>query len=104
LNQVSYTSGGLPAPPPTGPSSQAVVALVLAILSVCCCNILAPFAWILGNSERRAIREGRAPAAGDGYALAAVILGIIGTCLLGLVVLWVFLFGGLAILQGLTSR
>lgn len=104
MNQNPYSAGGLPAPPPTGPSSQAVTALVLAILSVTCCNILAPVAWVLGNSERRAIREGRSPAAGDGYALAAVILGILGTCLLGFLVLWVFVFGGLAVLEGLTSR
>ena len=94
-------------PPPTAPpasSSQAVTALVLGILGIVCCGFLAPIAWYLGNQELRAIREGRAPATGEGLAKAAQILGIIGTVLLVLTVLWIFFAGGMAILQGIAAN
>lgn len=84
-------------------STQAVTALVLGILGVVCCGLLAPIAWYLGNQEMKAIREGRSPAAGEGISKAAVILGIIGTVLLVLSVLWIFFMGGMAILQGMAN-
>lgn len=103
-----------PPPPPTGPpasssaSTQAITALVLGILGVVCCHPLAPVAWYLSLNEARAIREGRAPAAGEGFAMAGKILGIIGTVILvlGLLIgfLWMLFFGGMAVLQGLSNR
>ncbi|HKV09205.1 MAG TPA: DUF4190 domain-containing protein [Thermoanaerobaculia bacterium] len=95
-----------PPPPPAPPasSSQAVTALVLGILGVVCCGLLAPIAWYLGNQELQAIRQGRAPASGEGLAKAAQILGIIGTILLVLTTLWVFFAGGMAILQGIAAN
>jgi uncharacterized membrane protein YjgN (DUF898 family) len=88
---------------PQSSSTQAVTALVLGILGVVCCGLLAPIAWYLGNQEQKAIREGRSPAAGEGLAKAAVILGIIGTILLVLSLLWIFFMGGMAILQGIAN-
>ncbi|HEX6864988.1 MAG TPA: DUF4190 domain-containing protein, partial [Thermoanaerobaculia bacterium] len=92
-----------PSPPPAS-SSQAVTALVLGILGIVCCGLLAPIAWYLGNQELQAIRQGRAPATGEGLAKAAQILGIIGTILLVLTVLWIFFAGGMAILQGIAAN
>ena len=97
-------------PPPLPPaaaspaSSQAITALVLGVLGVLCSyGILSPFAWYLGNQELKAVREGRSSAGGEGYATAAKILGIIGTIYLGLVILWILVFGGLAVVSGLMS-
>lgn len=84
-------------------STQALAALILGILGFTCCHICAPVAWFLGQAERKAIREGRSPAAGEGFATAGMILGIIGSCLLIFVMLWVFLWGGMAVLGGLLS-
>ncbi len=100
-------------PPPASPvsasaSREAVTALVLGILGVVCCGFVAPVAWYLGQNELRAIRDGRASAAGEGMAMAGKILGMIGTALLavGLLVglLWTLFFGGMAALQGFTNR
>jgi len=96
----------IPSPPPTAAqpqsaSSQAITALVLGILGIVCCQICAPIAWYMANNERKAIREGRAPAAGEGIALVGYILGIIGTILLALWLVWIFFFGGMAILTAL---
>ena len=90
---------------PQSASSQAITALVLGILGVVtCCGILSPIAWYLGSQEQRAIREGRSPAAGQGLAQAAVILGIIGTIVLVFGMLWAFFWGGMAVLSGLMGR
>jgi hypothetical protein len=103
-----------PSPPPPLPpapasaSNQAITALAVGILGVICCGLLAPVAWYLGTAEERAIREGRSPATGQGMATAGKILGIIGTVLLviGLLfgVLWILFLGGLAAVQGFFNR
>lgn len=81
-------------------SSQAITALVLGILGiVTCCGILSPIAWYLGKQEQKAIGEGRSPVAGAQLAQVAVILGIVGTILMVFGLLWVFFWGGLAVLS-----
>jgi hypothetical protein len=107
MSEPSYTPPPPPPPPTAAASSaskEAITALVLGILGVVCCGFLAPFAWYVGQSELRAIREGRSPAAGEGLAMAGKILGIIGTILLAFGLLWVFLWGGMAVLQGMAHR
>lgn len=95
-----------PMPPPPSPSqpqsasTQAIVALVLGILGVICCGLAAPVAWYIGNQELQAILAGTSPAAGEGMAKAGKILGMIGTALMVLWLLWIFFMGGMAILQG----
>jgi hypothetical protein len=77
--------------------SQATLALVLGILGIVICNILGPFAWSIGNTELKAIEAGRRNPANQGMAQAGKILGIIGTVLLGIVLVFgvLFLFVGL---------
>ena len=103
---MTYPSQAPPPPPTAAPaaSSQAITALVLSVLGVLCTyGLLSPIAWYLGNQELRAIREMRSPAAGEGYATAAKILGIIGTVYLGLMILWIVVFGGLAVVSSMMS-
>lgn len=94
-------------PPPLPPSSEspsssrAVMALVFGVLGVVCCGFFAPVAWYLGNEELTGIDAGRLPENNRGLAQIAKILGIIGTVLLGLLLLWVIFFGGLAFLSAL---
>jgi hypothetical protein len=86
---------------PDKPSSQAVTALVLGLLGFVCCQILGPVAWYLGVQEQRSIREGRSPVAGQGFATAGVILGIISTVFLVFGLFWVFAMGGMAVVGGI---
>lgn len=88
---------------PQSASTQAITALVLGILGIFCCGLLAPVAWYLGNQEVKAIREGRSPVAGEGLAKAGMIMGIIGSILLVLSILWIFFMGGMAVLQGMAA-
>lgn len=62
-------------------SSNATVALVLGIVGFFF-SLASPFAIWLGMRELKDIREGRSSPAGQGFAMAGLILGIIGTCFL----------------------
>jgi hypothetical protein len=75
---------------PTDPSrypepSQATTVLVLGILGVVVCQVLGPFAWVMGNKELAAIDAGLRPPENRSTANAGRILGIVGTVLLALV-------------------
>jgi hypothetical protein len=88
------------------PSSQAITALVIGLIGImtCCGTVLSPIAWYLGSQEQKAIREGRSPVAGEALAKIAVILGIVGTAVLAMLVFWIFLMGGLAVISGFLNR
>ncbi len=94
-----------PPPPPAAPgtSNQATISLVLGIVGIICCGLVAPVAWWMGQKELAAIDSGASPEAGRGLATAGKILGIIGTILLGLTLIWVVGFGGLAVLSALSG-
>ena len=79
--------GGYPPRPWYPEASQATLAFVLGILGILVVQVLAPFAWWIGNRERRAIAEGRRSPEGHGLATAGWVLGIVGTVLLGIGVL-----------------
>lgn len=91
-----------PPTPPMAPypeQSQAATALVLGILSIVLCQLLGPVAWKLGSDEIRAIAEARRSPEGLGLAQAGRICGIVGSCLLGLVILFL-IFSVIALLLG----
>ncbi len=94
------------APPPaqTPQSSQATTALIVGIVGVVCCGLAAPFAWYLGNKELQQIAAGLAPASGEGAAKAGKILGMIGSVLLILSLVWVFFMGGMAMLSAMSGH
>ena len=73
-------------------SSQATTVLVLGILGLVICGVLAPIAWVMGNNELEAIDSGRRPPQQRGTANAGRILGIIGTVLLGIGIVFLILF------------
>ena len=95
--------------PPTIPvaatqqSSKATIAVVVGVLGIVCCGLLAPVAWYLGNEEIKAIDAGRLSESNRGMAQVGKILGIIGSILLVLGLLWVLFFGGMAFLGALTG-
>jgi len=76
--------GGGWAPRPKHP--QAVTVLVLGILGLVVCQVLSPFAWVMGNRAVREIDANPGVYDGRGEAQAGRILGIVGTVLLGVVI------------------
>lgn len=95
-------SSGFSSPPPPPPpgmsggsaSSNAIIALVLGILSyIMCPVILAIAAWIMGNNELKAIDSGQSPEAGRMLANIGKWLGIVNIILSVLaLILFIILF------------
>jgi hypothetical protein len=88
----------------SGSSSNATLILVLGILSLVCCGLLGPVAWIMGNNALRDIDAGLGNPNDRGLVVAGRILGIIATVLLVLVILIYGAIFLLAILGVTTTR
>ena len=80
--------GGVPVSPmgvgPAGfgqqyETSQAVTALVLAILGFFCCGLPATVGWYVAHQETQAIDRGRRNPGQRGTATAAKVIGILAT-------------------------
>lgn len=98
----------LPPPPPpfpTGPSGygapgyggqlanhpQGTTILVLGILSVVICGLLGPVALVMGGKARKEIKANPGRYASTSTVTAGWVLGIVGTALLVLGLVWVVL-------------
>lgn len=83
---------------------RGTLVLVFGILSLVLCQPLGIAAWIMGNNDLRAMREGRMDPSGESVTNAGKICGIIGTVLLcistlmgcGYLLLMVLFIGGAA--------
>jgi len=64
---------------------------VLAIVGLFAFQLICPVAWVLANREIQGIDQGRRNPANRGMAVAAKVIGIIGTVLLVLGVLFLVL-------------
>lgn len=84
-------------------NKRALWSLILGIVGIICCQLAAPFAWWMGKNEIKAIDAGQASAENRGLALAGMILGIVGTVLLILALIWVVFFGGMAVISSLSG-
>lgn len=85
-------------------SVNGTLILVLGILSIVCCSILGPVAWVMGNNALTTLNQGGGDESQRGLVVAGRILGIIGTVLLILSLVWTVFCGGLAILSGWFAR
>ncbi|MBJ7358146.1 MAG: DUF4190 domain-containing protein [Nocardioides sp.] len=63
---------------------QSTLVLVLGILGLVLCQVISPFAWVMGNRVIREIDASGGAVGGRSPANAGRICGIIGTMLLGL--------------------
>jgi len=95
--------GGQPyaAPPPN--HAQATTVLVLGILSMVVCQVVGPFAWVMGNRVVREIDSSGGAVGGRTEANVGRILGIVATVLIvvGLVfVVGLFALGAVVSISG----
>src|SRR5688572_23858941 len=72
---------------PQPASGRAIAALVLGLLGLFTCQLLSPFAWVLGWMELREIDAGTTSPAGRDCATVGLVLGIIGSAMLAIAVL-----------------
>lgn len=82
---------------------QATTSLVLGILGVVLCGVLAPFAWVYGGRAVKEIDANPTVYGGRSEANAGRILGIVGTALLAISVLFVLGVILLIAIAGTTS-
>ncbi|AYF79535.1 DUF4190 domain-containing protein [Nocardia yunnanensis] len=73
-------------PPPDHP--QAVVVLILGILSLVFCQLIGPVAWVMGSRARKEIQASGGAVGGSGMVNAGWICGIIASSLMILAVLF----------------
>ena len=112
--QPPQPPGGYGYPPPPGayPAQgpvqyapdhpRATTVLVLGILGVVLCQVLGPFAWVMGKRAMNEIDASQGRIGGRGAAQAGYVLGIIGTVLLGvtLLILVAYLVFAVALIGG----
>jgi len=102
----SQPPGGYGAPPPPGAMGgpidhpRGMLILILGVLSLICCSPLGIAAWVMGNNALREIDAMPGRYGNRQIVQIGRILGIIGTVLLILSVVWIFFLGGLAVLNG----
>lgn len=85
----------VPTEGPGATKSDATTVFILGLLGIILCQILAPIAWVKGNTYVQccAIAEVQP----DGLGVAGRVMGIVGTVLLVLSLLWLlFVFGMMA--------
>lgn len=98
---IPQPPGGQPPPPPGGFSGgyqqpyqppvehpQGTTILVLGIISLVCCALTGPFAWVMGNRARRDVQAAPGRYSNSGSITAGWVCGIIGTVLLGLSIVY----------------
>ncbi len=99
--------GGYGAPPPPaggmggqGDHPRGTVILVLGIVSLVCCSPLGIVAWLMGNTALKEIDS--QPGAYGNRQIVQIgrILGIVGTVIFVLTLIWFLFLGGLAALSG----
>lgn len=71
---------------------KATTSLVLGILGVVLCQVIAPFAWSMGKRTLNEIDASRGRLGGRGAAQAGYVLGIVGTVLLGLSLVFILIY------------
>lgn len=79
-------------------SGKSVAALVFGLLGLLSCTLLSPIAWYLGWSARRDIDLGFSPDGGRDIATVGMVLGIVGTALMGLIVLAILAVAALVVI------
>lgn len=82
---------------------RATTVLVLGVLSVVLCQVLGPFAWVIGKRTVSEIDASQGRYGGRGSAQAGYILGVVGSVLLGLAVLYLVFMILLLVVAGTAS-
>ena len=87
----------MPPPTPPGPVQnmrphRGVMILVFGIIGIVLCVVFGIVAWVMGNSDLRAMRDGRMDPTGQGLTKAGKICGIVGVVLNLIVIAFYIVF------------
>lgn len=84
---------------PTPDHPQSTTAMVLGIVGLVVCQVLSPFAWVIGRRTLAEIDASGGRLGGRGQAQAGYVLGIIGTVLLGLGLVFLIVYLGFVLMM-----
>lgn len=87
--------GGVPYWAPDHPQSTTV--LILGILGLSLCQLVAPFAWVIGGRVKKEIDANPAQYGGRSQVQIGYVLGIVGTALLGFYLLFGLVYIGVIV-------
>ena len=87
---MTFPPGGYYSPVPDHP--KATTAMVLGIVGVVVCGVVAPFAMVMGKRTLAEIDASQGRLGGRGQAQAGYVLGLVGTILLGVAVLFLLFY------------
>jgi hypothetical protein len=88
-NPYQLGPNGVPiGPPPDHP--QMTTVLLLGILGLAVCQVVSPFAWVMGRRTLTEIDASQGRWGGRSNVKIGYVLGIVGSCILGL-----YLVGGI---------
>lgn len=93
METPGYGSGGYTPPPASSSGPSGTVLIIMGVAGILCCGILAPITWVLSNNAMTALDSGQGNESERGNINAARILGIIGSVLLVLQVIWALTVG-----------
>jgi len=79
---------------------QGTTILILGILSIVCCGVLGPVAWVMGNNALKEIDAQPGRYSNRQIVQIGRILGIIGIVFLVITIIWFLFLGGLTALSG----
>ncbi len=82
---------------------RGVLVLVLGILSIVFCQILGPFAWLMGKGDLAKINAGQIDPTGRDLTKVGMICGIIGTVLLALSLMFALLWVVFVVILGVAA-
>jgi hypothetical protein len=94
------------APPVVGPTGipywapdhpETTTVLLLGILGMATCQLIAPFAWVKGSRVKKEIEAAGGRYGGRQQVQVGYVLGIVGSCLLGLYALGFLLYAAVAV-------
>jgi len=78
--------------------------LILGIASFFCCPLIGIAAWVMGNSDLKAMAEGRMDPAGEGLTKAGKIIGIVTLALGVLAAIGYGILIAMGVAAGLASQ
>jgi uncharacterized membrane protein YjgN (DUF898 family) len=81
---------------PGATKNDAMTVLILGVLGIAVCQLCAPFAWSRGNTYRNVCMVHGIEQ--ESFAIVGRVLGIVGTILLGLTILYILALIGFMVI------
>ena len=83
---------------------RGILILILGLVGMVCCPFIGIIAWVMGNSDMKAMAAGTMDRNGEGMTKVGKIFGIVGCVIAIMFMIKAVFFGGLAGISGVHPR